>query len=375
LHFARQEKSLVTTSPRSPQLGRLHALRGLAALLVLGLHVSLWDSRHGAPVMPPGPGLGWVGVDIFFVLSGFIIVYATTGLKPGLGSAAGFAIQRAGRVFPAYWAVLGAVLAVAALAPGLAGEGAKAVLWADALLLPSAAQMHVTPAWTLVHEIHFYSVFALLLVLARARLAPALIMWAATIAVGALLPELPQWPYLQLALNPLNLMFLMGAGVALALERGVRFPARFAAACGLVALVGGTLAVHALGWKDGAFGEWARALCCGLPAAVLIAGLAQRDQDSAWTPPAPLARLGDWSYALYLINLPLIYVVGGLVAGPDGAPAAKVSALIAATILSFVLAIALHHLIERPWQAGSKRLARAVTTPPPQPAARGWQAG
>jgi peptidoglycan/LPS O-acetylase OafA/YrhL len=355
-------------------LNRIHALRGIAALLVLALHVSLWDARAGAPIMPPGPGLGWVGVDIFFVLSGFIIVYATRASGSGLSAATGFFVQRAGRIFPAYWAVLGPVLVLALIAPGMAGDDPNADILLDLALLPSSARMAIAPAWTLVHEMHFYLVFTLLMLFARRRLPAALMIWAGVIGLAGLLPNLPASPYLKLAANPLNLMFLLGAGVALAMEAGWRAPmARTLAVLSALGVAGGAVLLHATDWKTAGFGEWARVVFCGAPAAGLIFALATRDCLSAWTPPAALARLGDWSYALYLVNYPIIFVCGALIAGPDGAALSKACAILAAAILSFVAAIMLHHAIEKPAQAGAKALARKITTPRAPASPKGWQ--
>ncbi len=358
----------------SAHLNRIHALRGIAALLVLGLHVSLWDARAGQAIMPPGPGLGWVGVDIFFVLSGFIIVYATRASGSGLAAATGFFIQRAGRIFPAYWAVLTPVFLLAFLAPGMAGDDRNADFLLDLTLLPSTARMFISPAWTLVHEMHFYLVFALLMLFARRRLPVALIVWAGLIALAGLLPNLPAPPYLKLAFNPLNLMFLAGAGVALAMEAGWRAPmARTLAVVSGLAIAAGAALLHATDWKNAGFGEWARVAFCGAPAAGLIFALATHDCMTAWTPPAALARLGDWSYALYLVNYPIVFVCGALIAGPDGAAVSKACAILAAVILSFVAAIALHYGVEKPAQAGAKALARKIATPRASASPKGWQ--
>jgi peptidoglycan/LPS O-acetylase OafA/YrhL len=353
------------------RLGRIHVLRGLAAVLVLVHHLAVWDGNAGAGILPPGPGLGWVGVDLFFVLSGFIITYATRHMVGGRASAIQFLISRAGRVFPVYWAVLAGVIAALVLGRGLIANNGAEHLLLDALLMPGAGPPILGPAWTLVHEVHFYLLFALFLFAPRQSLWAVVSVWGAIIVLGALFHQPDEGGFLRLAFNPLNLMFIWGvlAGLLISVRR-TRFawPALILGGGGLAA---GTLVVHVLALESGYAAEWLRAAVCGLPAAMLIYGVAAIDRAYSWRVPKPLEALGDWSYALYLVHLPVIYLVCNLATGgrtieayaveganPDPLP--RAGAFVLAIALSFGLAFVLHRYVERPTLRRARSFSRRL---------------
>ncbi|MEI9899911.1 MAG: acyltransferase family protein [Hyphomicrobium sp.] len=81
----------------------VQGLRGLAALAVVVSHLHNEFTRSGVAIASLAHGQ--VGVDIFFVISGFIIVYASEGLFGKPDAARRFAVRRAGRILPIYWMV------------------------------------------------------------------------------------------------------------------------------------------------------------------------------------------------------------------------------------------------------------------------------
>ena len=97
-------KSLKNIVPRKHILN-IQALRGVAALMVLISHVSLYENRIGAGVLLPKWmfELGSGGVDLFFVISGYVIV-AISGFGPsGFKPAFQFFLRRITRIYPLYW--------------------------------------------------------------------------------------------------------------------------------------------------------------------------------------------------------------------------------------------------------------------------------
>jgi len=343
-----------------PQLDLVQALRGVAAFAVLTHHIAVAvDCWFGETFTPPGFGLGWVGVDLFFVLSGFIMVWTTQTTGQGLRPAAAFWTRRIWRIYPSYWAASGLALALAAALPAIAPTD-SAGFWASLLLWPAAQQPFLQPGWTLIYELWFYLAFGFLLLAPRRFLGALLLGWALGVLIAAWRLGQDIHPALHVVANPLTLNFLMGAGVALALERWSRSPP----ALGLYGLIGfgglwllaGALFVTETGWN-----EWTRMLACGPASALVLAGAALMDRQCRWSPPQALLTLGDWSYALYLTHQPIVYAATMLSAQALGVGwAGAAVAAFAGIALSVVAAATLHLALEKPAQTFGRRLSEAI---------------
>ncbi|WP_331326040.1 acyltransferase [Methylorubrum populi] len=226
-------------------------MRAFAALLVVIHHAqheaATLAGRIGAAFVP-GAWLPWpAGVDVFFVISGFIIVHAAGPLYGRPGARARFAAHRIARLVPLYWLVTGLYLALGLAAPALlSGEGGPpdgARVLASFLFWPMARpDGAVLPlyglGWTLNYEMAFYALFALGLGLSRrgavAWLVAAL---ALLVLVGRLVPS-PPVPLVFWS-DPIILEFALGAGLALARAEGARLgtlPRLALAGAGLLAL-------------------------------------------------------------------------------------------------------------------------------------------
>ncbi|AWN39136.1 acyltransferase [Methylobacterium radiodurans] len=331
----------------------MQILRAAAALMVVLHHLrhELAGLGLAADVLANLPG--WAGVDVFFAISGFIIVHATGPAYDVPGGRRRFLAHRVARVVPLYWLVTLAYLAVALALPrslGDAGAAASdpAYLAASFLFWPAARpdgslQPLYGLGWTLNYEMLFYAVFALFL--GRGR--RATVVWTAAVLAGLVLVgrlAAPEAAPLRFWSDPIVIEFLFGAAIGLAREAGLRFapPARLAlAAAGIVGLV-------LLGGDEVA--GFARPLRAGLPAACLVAALAlagPSPRPAAWI--RPFSRLGDASYALYLVHpfclraLREALVRTGLAVplGAWGVGALMVAASVAAALLTY-------RLVERP---------------------------
>jgi peptidoglycan/LPS O-acetylase OafA/YrhL len=348
---------------------RLQILRGLAALAVLVCHLAEHQLNAFGVKLAPGAALGWAGVDLFFVLSGFIIARSAFDQAPGAGAAAGFFVARLARTFPPWWVALFATAALAAFAPGLLAYKGEASLLESALLIPALAQPILSVGWTLVMEMAFYAIFALLLLAPHHWRAGALMAWGVFILIASTASWRGEQAWATVLANPLCLEFLAGVWIARALAR-MPSPAP-AAGFGLtgLALLGGFgmiagAAVHTLlaDGLGGAGGEWVRALAVGGPAALVVwcmARLDARDLGVA-TPERPWAwragvALGDRSYALYLVHYPILSAIALLIAaeltGPLGVASYWALGLAATALATW----ALHAFVERPAIAASKR--------------------
>ena len=329
---------------RRPTLPSLTGLRFVAALLVVLFHV---NQLFAAPWLDVAK-LGYVGVSFFFVLSGFVLTWSGAALV----GRARFYWHRFARIWP-----LHALTTLLVLGAGLAA-GSAAVVWRDLALLQAwdsrgiAAPPVVSPSWSLSTEAFFYLVFPGVLVLvARLRrlLAPALAIHAAVLVIALVavaadpgMSEVLYW------LPPYRLgEFLIGVIAAEAMIRGWRPPVP---ARGAVVM----LAVAYLGtWAAGLEDDRLLVAWLLLPAtALLITTMAHRDLErrgrglaGAWG-----TRLGAWSFALYLIHVPVLQAL-------KEAGAAPVVALVLGLALSVGASALLYTAFERPVE---RRLRRAA---------------
>jgi peptidoglycan/LPS O-acetylase OafA/YrhL len=282
-------------------LAGIEAARGGAAALVVFYHAARhMDLACHVPFVRALLQFGHAGVDLFFVLSGFIILFVHFEDVGRPGRLGRYVSRRAIRVLPVYWVALALTILLAVVA-GHGWPGGWPVL-RSALLLPSFSEPLLGVAWTLQYEVVFYAFFAVLILHRRAGYA-LMAAWLVAVLVSSAWGGLGVPPSI---CSAYDLEFFLGMGVAVLARRGgVGFP-RAALLVGGVALAL-VCACEDLGFLDG-YGVWAR-LAYGVPAAVLILGLA----DPGFALPAmvarPLAVLGAASYAIYLFQFCWIAVV------------------------------------------------------------------
>ncbi|MEL6234613.1 MAG: acyltransferase [Pseudomonadota bacterium] len=290
-------------APATARLGGLQALRGAAAAMVVLFHLEVFVLPHHLGLsLWDGLAMGYAGVEIFFVLSGFIMAHVH-GHELGLPGAPGrFLWRRAVRILPIYWLVLLAVLAGRAALGGPLPDGKT--LLASALLLPVETPV-LRIAWTLSFEALFYLVFAL--VIWRPAFGRLLVAaWLTTVLAALALPH-PGMPLTPLSwlVSPYLLLFALGV---LAGRFWTRLPQGTAAA--LVAL--GVLGFFGIGLGEALAGldltKPLRTLLYGGAAAAMIAGLAAIGRSARLRTPRLLVHLGDASYALYLLHLPVMVI-------------------------------------------------------------------
>src|ERR1700756_2337701 len=144
---------------QSTSLLSIQALRAVAALLVLAGHIStILIAEHKAASFPLF-ALGPFGVDLFFVISGFVMVYSSERLFGQPGAPFKFFARRLARIVPLYWAATS--ILVWFVVPY---ASTKAVLgsFLFAPHIPSEAPL-LFVGWTLIFEMFFYAVFAIAL--------------------------------------------------------------------------------------------------------------------------------------------------------------------------------------------------------------------
>jgi peptidoglycan/LPS O-acetylase OafA/YrhL len=349
----------MTPKPAIRSFGWVQGLRGVAAVMVAYhntnfTQVELVGTRNR---WLEGGLLGEVGVDLFFVLSGFLMVRTTLADPPGPALAGRFLISRASRIYPAYWVVAGLWAVVLAVWPAASLGHPSAPLWRALALLPSAAPPQLAQAWSLIFEVYFYLVFGLMLMARRRGL--LLAAWAVWLLVSVVTGARPPGAIGALVANPMSLEFLFGAAIALLPERRVAGSLLLGAAGAAAMFAGEAGRSHlAAGHAD----LW-RALLVGLPAGAVLLGAVAFETRSGRGAPPWLKALGDRSFAIYLVNAPIAACLAvGLarlgVASTLGSFARDTVYVAATVILTLGASEALHRWVERPSLALSRRLRR-----------------
>ncbi len=354
------------------RLQNIQALRGVAALMVLAAHVKGAEGDYGGAgtLLPHFLYMGVVGVDLFFLISGFVMTHVALSGERGPAAARRFLYNRGARIYPVYWA---ATLLLMLLYAG------KQVFFAEAtpfpnpvetfLLLPDDHYPLVPVGWTLVHEMYFYALFTLFVAMSRIELPLFLGAWTVILiaAFGAGLFDANAWT--KIAFNPLTFEFIFGALVALALKRGVTQLAAPALIAG-VALFAIETAFFSEKLYPHIMGEFAwRAVMFSPPFALMLYGAAALERRGEARAPSWLIRTGDASYSLYLIHIPVFLVVGKLVsiAVPDG----WLDNLLLISLYAvgaIAAGFALHRFVEQPLLNATKRLGDRRFAVPPQTA-------
>src|SRR5437868_1125904 len=186
----------------------VQALRAIAALAVALCHfnvVSVWLAGLNGPFL-----LGQLasGVDLFFVISGFVMVYSCGDLYAVNGGAVTFLTRRAARVVPLYW------LATLVAVPLMSLPSDWGSLVGSFLFFPfRAAAGNILPVygvgWTLNFEMYFYALFSVVIFLRRTIAVPVLcIILCAIVLLGHLLQ--PTLARLQFWSDPIILEFGFG---------------------------------------------------------------------------------------------------------------------------------------------------------------------
>lgn len=324
-------------------LASIQILRALAALAVVLFHALQWSHLDFA--------VGAAGVDVFFVISGFVL-WRSTQMRPTAPGV--FLLARVGRVLPMYWIVtlatgVAAVLRPAAL-PIIHPEIGHLAL---SLLLvphygPGGDPFPLLPTgWTLTYEAFFYAAMAIALMAPRDRrpqVLSGLVLTAALLGFG-------YHDWYTLLCNPLLLEFL--AGVGLARLWGEGRIGRWPRVWGWSLLSGGLL-ILAVCQASGLRDDFLRPFVWGPPAAMIVAGALKLEADGrigSGLLVRVLGAQGDAAYSLYLVQAPVIAVFAWLT--PDWPPGARATSAVLLALLAGWLAFS---LLERPIGSALRRL-------------------
>ncbi len=320
-----------------------------------------WDRMNGL--------FGWgdAGVDFFFVLSGFLIASVHRGDIGRPERLGRYVAKRALRIYPTYWIVCTAVCAAALVVPALRYAlpsdvatfiGALALVPLDAEAVGGTGSPILFVAWSLQYELLFYAVMAAFIVARPLGVAAVIVILAAHFhcagGAGCSFPA---------SFVETNMIFLfaMGAAAAFSVKSRFQLPApRWVAAAAALGFVGFGIYVMEVGHD--ALGVDRRLVFGTIATLLIVAAVQAESRGQLSMRHRGIGLLGDSSYALYLLHIPIISVLCKAFASlhPTGALALTavfglvLTACIGASVLFF-------QWIERPLLASFGRRVRGAS--------------
>jgi peptidoglycan/LPS O-acetylase OafA/YrhL len=337
----------------------VQALRGLAALLVVFVHLENL-------LLPIGlPTFGGAGVDIFFVISGFIMVYTTADRHVTPWS---FMADRIARIVPIYWLITLAVFGIALVLPMLLqatradwNELTKSLLFipfrkSNGLIAPM-----LFVGWTLNYEMFFYLLFALGLALPGKKTGPIGVICCLVCLVGAGLVGRPQNVFGKFYTDTIVLDFALGVVIGLA-HRNIPLRATISnKAVVAVSVLAGVVAAVLLPL---AFPHVTTFVVSGLPSCLIVGGALALERWGWMVKTGWCLAIGNASYSIYLTH-PFVTDAVQKIATRLQVEAFWSLLLIVVTFVGVcVVGVLVHHTLERPLSAMARRLLQAQRLSP-----------
>lgn len=279
----------------------VQALRGLAAVMVVVHHATqTWLSKTAGLRHNSGWANGASGVDIFFIISGFVMVISTSGGKKP--TAWQFLSRRVIRIVPLYWLLSFVAILDQAIKAGVRYSSTLSVplILSSLVFLPSkrpdaAPGVVLGVGWTLCFEMFFYLLFSVALYCGFPRFRFLAAVMIPLSLAGIFYQD--SWPAISFFLNPIVLEFLGGILIANVVLRGIKLhPA-------LITVLGITGFALLLTTPDfDIVAPSARALVWGVPAFMVVAAVVSLESRFRVRVPSWLLAIGDSSYSLYLLH-------------------------------------------------------------------------
>lgn len=363
----------------STHFDSLQALRGIAALAVLVFHLRAVEAKYipGESLLGSVAAHADAGVDLFFVISGFVMAHVGRGRFSGFSAAGVFLMKRAWRVLPLYWLLTTLTVVLMMTFPAVVNSSyPDQSIIRSYLLVPHTQLPVLAVGWTLIHEAYFYIVFAIAIaIIAERALTACLIGWAAVIAYAHIDGYQEMTPLRQLLISPLTFEFIVGVLAGLHWQKIPLWLAFAMLVSGITLFLSG--AVGFAHPSISASDPWLRTAISGSASVLLVLGWVMHESRGEVQVPSLLVSLGDSSYSLYLSHVFVISAVGrvwaAVIPGQSWAHhllfvvVGTASACISGHLIHRWIELPLLNLAHRSWwsqgRVGRKTTALRETTP------------
>lgn len=324
----------------------IQVLRGIAAMAVILIHVSdmlqQYTDQHGLFCRLSHIWYtGAAGVDLFFIISGFVMVQSTRYAfqKPGAGRK--FLARRFIRIVPLYWLYTSLMLILVLLPSTLKSTSFSAIytlksfLFIPALNPTNGLNLPLLPqGWTLSYEVYFYLIYSVLLFFPRKQL-PVTLSILFLLSIGSSHLIHLQDPVLEVLTNPMLLEFVLGCYLAFLLDR-LNLSSRTA----FLTLTSGIILLLLSSFTT--LGTEHRLFTWGIPMALVATGFVFLEKNAPPHFPRFLLEMGNSSYSTYLSHVFVLLIIATLLKKDLLPPSFLPNDLIA--ILSIILCLSCGHI-------------------------------
>ncbi len=300
----------------NPQkINSIQFLRGLAALIVVIYHTSDYIKINYTQQVFLGDffSFGFAGVDLFFVISGFIILFTSKKYINNPTSIGEYLKKRFVRIYPIYWIVLITLLASTNIITFLLDKNifktelpTKLSTYLNTFfLLPNHLAINAA-SWTLSFELYFYLIFGLIILSKNLKFIPIIILLISLYNSVILIPNdgFIKINYFFFFFSGYNFEFMFGVLICYHYEQ-IKFSKIIS---GILILVS-VIIISQLGHQVGIFDINKRVLIFGLPSAVILISILNLEKNHRMTFLNFFVLLGDSSYVLYLIHFPAMLLL------------------------------------------------------------------
>ncbi len=272
----------------------------MAAILVVLFHLmDIMNNYASMPILPGWFSIGTSGVDLFFVISGFIMVTITKGKFQNKTYRKKFILSRITRIYPLYWVFSTVFLTgIYIIGSNITNQIDIAYLINSFLLLPQNNLPLLALGWTLIHEMYFYGVFYLILYIKEKYLLKLLIAWICLVLGFSTVLNASN-PYVLLITHPLTIEFILGSIVAKLVDIDTNLNSLLVFLCGFVSLFIGYSIFYNLhsSIPEGSM----RILLFGIPSCLIVYGSVRAEYEGI-TYPSLSVLIGNASYSIYLCH-------------------------------------------------------------------------
>ena len=293
-------------------LQSIQMIRGLACVLVVLMHITVtFSDTYSLSFLWNIFKFGGCGVDIFFVLSGFIITYSNKYYITKASSVGQFLKKRVIRIFPIYWIIISFFLALQLIFPSFYRTHFQlnfANITSTFFLLPNHIMINGV-SWSLTNELFFYMLFTLALIIPNKKYILTLLL-----VYLAFLIILPTFSFIAIDNNtsgfkqlfrfPMNIEFLLGVLIVFFLER---FPQKW---CAAFLIIGVSYFIFSAIFTNSRLmlfnNGYDRVLMFGFPSFLIILSLVKYELANNIIVNKLFLKFGDASYSIYLFHLPIV---------------------------------------------------------------------
>lgn len=329
----------------------LQAGRALAAIFVVLFHLGgalAMEKYYGEEWLSIPFYFGYIGVEFFFVLSGFIIVTAHRHEMFQLSALKRYAIKRALRIFPIYWVIFLSVYCAALLIPSLSGTvphdlllilKSLSLIPLDKNIVGGTGAPVLIVAWSLQYELLFYALFGLLFLSKKTALISVVVLLSLIVFLGSEFQT-------NFIFSSYVLLFVMGGAIAF-IPRNDSLNKRLLLTLPVgIGIIVATLYVSSLGLIV----EDSKVALLGCAFTLILWGLVNLEANGIVIGGGQSMQLiGSASYVLYLLHYPMISILSKLsvsIFGKDIPLIGMWGVFIGIFLICLISAVIFHKVIE-----------------------------